>query len=84
VQEGGDAMSGSDGQTTAEVPGSQAGGKRAGATEPACSTVAPPVWTKRMLATLDEGVEGGKSNAFFDGHGLLSLQKAYEAARQSS
>jgi hypothetical protein len=37
-----------------------------------------------MLATLDEGVEGGKSNAFFDGHGLLSLQKAYEAARQSS
>jgi hypothetical protein len=59
-------MSGSDGQTTAEVPGSQAGGKRAGATEPARSTVAPPVWTKRMLATLDEGVEGGKWYSLID------------------
>ena len=73
-------MSETDGQTPAIVLGSQAGGKRAGAAEPARSTAAPPVWTKRMLTTLDEGVEGGKWYSLIDKvYRETTLHAAFEA-----
>ena len=59
-------MSVTDGQKPASVPGPQAAGKRTGEVEPARSTAEPPVWTKRMLATLGRGVVGGKWYSLID------------------
>jgi len=91
-------MSETAGRSPAAVPERQAQDRRAGEVEPpkaepARSSTKPPVWTARMLATLARGISGGKWNgadhmrwpiAFFDGHGLISLQGARIAARQSS
>ena len=44
----------------------------------------PLAWTERMLTALEEGVKGGKPNAFFAEHGLFSLVAAYATARQSA
>jgi hypothetical protein len=89
VQEGGDAMSEEGGQKPVAVPAmaTRAGealkppGQR---TNRDWAWAEPPIWTERMLATLERGVKGGKCNAFFVEHRLFSLQDAYELARQSS
>jgi hypothetical protein len=80
-------MSETDG-SPASVPEPQAQGRHAGAValtkaEPAGSAAKPTVWTTRMLAALERGINGGKY-AFFDGYGLISLQATRIAARQSS
>ena len=59
-------MPGSDGQTPAAVLWPSAGGKRVGEAEPWRSAAEPTVWTKRMLATLDKGVTGGKWYSLID------------------
>jgi hypothetical protein len=64
VQEGGDAMTGTDGQTPEAVPDHP--GKRAGEAGPARPAAEPPIWTARMLATLDKGVIGGKWYSLID------------------
>ena len=51
-------MSGTDGQQPEAVPARP--GKRAGEAGLARPTAEPPIWTARMLATLDKGVTGGK------------------------
>jgi hypothetical protein len=43
----------------------------------------PNVWTERMLDTLHIGVRGGK-NAYFDEHGLYSLNAAHIRFVQST
>ncbi len=51
--------------------------------------VEPAVWTERMLATLETGIEGGKwdhqkwPNAYFTAMGLFSLKQAHLAACRS-
>ena len=57
-------MTGTDGQKPAAVPDHP--GKRAGEAGPARPTAEPPIWTARMLATLDEGVIGGKWYSLID------------------
>ena len=57
-------MTGTDGQKPAAVPDHP--GKRAGEVGPARPTAAPPIWTARMLATLDKGVIGGKWYSLID------------------
>jgi hypothetical protein len=58
VQEGGAVTDTTDGRIPVAVP---AGAIRAGEAEaPARSDAEPSVWTDRMLATLEEGVKGGK------------------------
>jgi RNA-directed DNA polymerase len=64
VQEGGDAMTGTDGQKPAAVPDHP--GKRAGEVGPARPTAEPLIWTARMLATLETGVIGGKWYSLID------------------
>ena len=64
-------MSGADGQKPMAVPPVKPGGKRVGETQrPNGSTkwswVAPQVWTKRMLAALEQGVKGGKWYSLID------------------
>ena len=46
--------------------------------------VQPCVWTDRMLAALENGVKGGRSNAFFAKHGLYTLKTAHALVSQSS
>ncbi len=57
-------MTGTDGQKPAAVPDHP--GKRAGEVGPARPTAEPPIWTARMLATLDTGVIGGKWYSLID------------------
>ncbi len=43
------------------------------------------VWTERMLATLETGIEGHRwPNAYFTTMGLFSLRQAHQVACQSS
>ena len=58
-------MSEQDGQNPVAVPGATLG-KRAGEAVPERATAEPPVWTKRMLATLTKGVIGGKWYSLID------------------
>jgi RNA-directed DNA polymerase len=57
-------MTGTDGQTPEAVPDHP--GKRAGEAGPARPAAEPPIWTARMLATLDKGVIGGKWYSLID------------------
>ena len=41
------------------------------------------VWTGRMLATLENGVKGGRSNAYFIKQGLSTMTIAHVAISQS-
>ena len=41
------------------------------------------VWTGRMLATLENGVKGGRSNAYFIKQGLSTRTIAHVAISQS-
>ena len=57
-------MTGTDGQTPEAVPDHP--GKRAGEVGLARPTAEPPIWTARMLATLETGVIGGKWYSLID------------------
>jgi hypothetical protein len=57
-------MTGTDGEKPAAVPDHP--GKRAGEAGPTRPTAEPPIWTARMLATLDKGVIGGKWYSLID------------------
>src|SRR5580692_6080365 len=57
-------MTGTDGQTPEAVPDHP--GKRAGEAGPARPAAEPPIWTARMLATLETGVIGGKWYSLID------------------
>jgi RNA-directed DNA polymerase len=64
VQEGGDVTDSNDGRIPVAVPEQAI---RAGEAEaPARSYAEPSVWTERMLATLAEGVRGGKWYSLMD------------------
>jgi RNA-directed DNA polymerase len=64
VQEGGDVTDGSDGRDPEAVPGKAI---RAGEAEASARSYAEPsVWTERMLATLEQGVKGGKWYSLMD------------------
>ena len=64
MQEGGDVTDGLDGRDPAAVPEEAI---RAGEAEaPTRSYAEPSVWTERMLATLDQGVKGGKWYSLMD------------------
>ena len=41
------------------------------------------VWNARMLAALDNGVKGGRPNAFFAQQGLFTMDRAHARASQS-
>ena len=56
--------------------------KQAGEAHMRWHWVEPSVWTDRMLAALENGVKGGKKNAFFVKQGLFSFQTASILARQ--
>ena len=57
-------MTGPDGQQPEAVPARP--GKRAGEAGPERPTAEPPVWTARMLATLEKGVTGGRWYSLID------------------
>jgi RNA-directed DNA polymerase len=64
VQEGGDVTDTDEGSKPAAVPEEA---RRAGEAEAAASSYAEPaVWTERMLATLEQGVKGGKWYSLMD------------------
>ena len=58
--------------------------KQAGEVQGRWSWVEPSVWSERMLTALENGVKGGKSNAYFAELGLFSYVTAYAQVRQSS
>jgi RNA-directed DNA polymerase len=64
VQEGGDVTDTKDGSIAVAVP--QEAKRTAEAEAPARSYAEPSVWTERMLATLAEGVKGGKWYSLMD------------------
>ena len=53
-------------EDTGGSPVAQSAGKRAGDAGSERPTAEPPVWTKRMLATLEKGVTGGKWYSLID------------------
>jgi RNA-directed DNA polymerase len=55
-----------DGREPATVPRPMAEGKRAGEVRSRWSWTEPSVWTARMLATLEQGVKGGKWYSLID------------------
>jgi len=55
-----------EGQKPVAVSGVQTPGKRTGEAERSRSTAEPLVWTKRMLAALEQGVVGGKWYSLID------------------
>lgn len=59
-------MSGTEGNTPVAVPVEQPEGKRAGEAGPKGPKAEPSIWTKRMLATLEKGVTGGKWYSLID------------------
>ena len=70
-----------------EQPASVPAAQHAGAARPFGNWAKPWVWTRRMLATLKEGIKGGKwfrPNAFFAKHGLYCLTAAHAQVCQSS
>ena len=71
-------MSGTDGQQPEAVPARP--GKRAGEAGPARPTAEPPIWTARMLATLEKGVTGGKWYSLIDKlYPQTTLRAAFKA-----
>ena len=82
MQEGGDAMSGTDGKTPVAVPLEQSAGKRAGEVRPERPKTEPPIWTPRMLATLEKGVTGGKWYSLIDKlYPIATLEAAFAAVK---
>jgi RNA-directed DNA polymerase len=59
-------MSGSDGRPPTTVPGTQSAGKRIGEARQQQPRAEPTVWTTRMLATLAQGVRGGRWHSLID------------------
>jgi RNA-directed DNA polymerase len=72
-------MTGTNGTTPEAVPVPQAPGKRAGAATPVRSAAKPPIWTSRMLATLEKGVAGGKWYSLIDKlYPVTTLRAAFD------
>lgn len=74
-------MSGADGKTPAAVLQATAG-KRAGEARPERLSAEPAIWTKRMLATLEQGVKGGKWYSLIDKlYPVATLEAAFAAVK---
>ena len=72
-------MSGANGKTPVAVP--QAG-KRAGEARLERPSAEPAIWTKRMLATLEQGVTGGKWYSLIDKlYPVATLEAAFAAVK---
>jgi RNA-directed DNA polymerase len=75
-------MSGTDGKTPVAVPLEQSAGKRAGEVRPERPKTEPPIWTPRMLATLEKGVTGGKWYSLIDKlYPIATLEAAFAAVK---
>ena len=75
-------MSGADGETPVAVPTERFEGKRAGEAGPERPKAEPPIWTKRMLATLEKGVTGGKWYSLIDKlYPIATLEAAFAAVQ---
>jgi RNA-directed DNA polymerase len=75
-------MSGTDGETPVAVPLEQSAGKRAGDAGSERPKAEPPIWTKRMLATLEKGVTGGKWYSLIDKlYPIATLAAAFAAVK---
>ena len=75
-------MSGTDGKTPVAVPAERSEGNRAGEAGPAGPKAEPPIWTKRMLATLEKGVTGGKWYSLIDKlYPIATLAAAFAAVK---
>lgn len=73
-------MSGTDGRPPVTVLGAQSAGKRAGEARRIQPRVEPTVWTARMLATLEQGVRGGKWHSLIDKlYPIATLRAAFAA-----
>ena len=74
-------MSGADGETPVAVSRETAG-KRAGEARPERLNAEPAIWTKRMLATLEQGVTGGKWYSLIDKlYPIATLEAAFAAVK---
>jgi RNA-directed DNA polymerase len=75
-------MSGTDGETPVAVPMGQPAGKRAGEAKPERPRAEPPIWTQRMLATLETGIKGGKWYSLIDKlYPIATLAAAFAAVK---
>ena len=75
-------MSRADGKTPVAVPLGQPEGKRAGDAGPQRPRAEPPIWTQRMLATLEKGVTGGKWYSLIDKlYPIATLEAAFAAVK---
>jgi RNA-directed DNA polymerase len=75
-------MSGTDGKTPVAVPLEQTAGKRAGDAGQERPNAEPTIWTKRMLATLEKGVTGGKWYSLIDKlYPIATLEAAFAAVK---
>jgi len=75
-------MSGTEGKTPVAVPLDQPAGKRAGDAGRERPNAEPPIWTKRMLATLEQGVTGGKWYSLIDKlYPIATLAAAFAAVK---
>ena len=64
------------------VPQEQSEGKRAEEAKPKRPSAEPPIWTKRMLATLEKGVTGGKWYSLIDKlYPVTTLEAAFAAVK---
>lgn len=74
-------MTGTDGQTPVTIPGTTPG-KRAGEARHGQPRAEPTVWTERMLATLEQGVKGGKWHSLIDKlYPIATLRAAFAAVK---
>jgi len=74
-------MFGADGKTPVAVPQATVG-KRAGEARPPRLSAEPAIWTKRMLATLEQGVTGGKWYSLIDKlYPVATLEAAFAAVQ---
>src|SRR5580698_10602448 len=74
-------MSGTNGTTPVTVPGATPG-KRAGEARHGQPSAEPTVWTARMLATLAQGVRGGKWHSLIDKlYPVTTLRAAFTAVK---
>ena len=73
-------MSGTDGRPPATVLGTQSAGKRTGEAGHQQPRAEPTVWTARMLATLAQGVRGGRWHSLIDKlYPITTLRAAFAA-----
>jgi RNA-directed DNA polymerase len=74
-------MSGTNGTTPVTIPGATPG-KRAGEARHGQPRAEPAVWTERMLATLVQGVRGGKWHSLIDKlYPIATLRAAFAAVK---